>query len=183
MAILAVLALFGVAVFAQFAALGRVFPLPVFVSLGLSLTTVIAFSRAMPRRTGKGRRAWEQVAGLEEYIRRAEAGAIASAEKRGVFEHLLPFAMIFGVADRWAEAFEGIYDVPPSWYQGQGRDLTSTAWIVSSLNSSSSRMQTAMYTAPRSSGSGSSGGGWSSGGFSGGGSSGGGFGGGGGSSW
>ncbi|MFN2370608.1 MAG: DUF2207 domain-containing protein [Candidatus Krumholzibacteriia bacterium] len=182
LATLATLAVFLVAGFMQHLALGRVFPLPLILSLVLSLVTVAAFSRAMPRRTDKGRRAWEHVAGLEEYIRRAEAEPIAAAEKRGVFERLLPFALIFGVADRWAKAFEGIYEAPPAWYQGEGRDLASTAWIVASLNSSTARMQTVMYAPPRSSGSGS-GGGWSSGGFSGGGSSGGGFGGGGGSSW
>ena len=182
LAVLGVLAVFLVAGFLQFLALERIFPLPLILSLVLSIVTVIVFSRAMPRRTGKGRKAWERIAGLEEYIRRAEAGPIADAEKRGVFERLLPFAMIFGVADKWAKAFEGIYEAPPKWYSGEGGDLTSTAWLVSSLNSSSSRMQSGMYVAPRSSG-GGSGGGWSSGGFSGGGSSGGGFGGGGGSSW
>ncbi|MBE0567423.1 MAG: DUF2207 domain-containing protein, partial [Krumholzibacteria bacterium] len=171
LATLATGAVFLAAAFLQFLALGRVFPLPLILSLALSLVTVVLFSRAMPRRTGKGRRAWEHVAGLEEYIRRAEAGPIAAAERRGVFEHLLPFAMIFGVADKWAEAFEGIYETPPSWYRGGGSDPASTAWIVSSLNSSALRMQSGMYAAPRSS-SGGSGGGWSSGGFSGGGSSG-----------
>ncbi len=182
LAVLAVVALFLGAGILQLLALGRIFPLPLILSLVLSLVTVLVFSRSIPRRTGKGRRAWENIAGLEEYIRRAEAGAIASAEKRGVFERLLPFAMIFGVADKWAKAFEGIYDAPPEWHRSDGSDPISTAWLVSSLNSSSTRMQTTMFIPPRSSGSGS-GGGWSSGGFSGGGSSGGGFSGGGGSSW
>jgi len=181
-AILMVLGLFVAAGVLQFLALERIFILPLIISLVLSLVTAVWFSRAMPRRTGKGRKAWERLAGLEEYIRRAEAGAIVSAEKQGVFERLLPFAMIFGVADKWARAFEGIYEAPPDWYRGEGGDLTSTAWLVSSLNKSSSRMQTGLYAPPRTSGSGS-GSGWSSGGFSSGGSSGGGFGGGGGSSW
>ncbi len=182
LAILTVMVLYGIAILLQFAAMGRLFLLPLIVSAALSLATVIVFSRAMPRRTPKGRRAWEHIAGLEEYLRRAEAGPIVSAEKRGVFERLLPFAMIFGVADRWAKAFEGIYTAPPAWYQGDGNAPVSTALIVSALNRSSTLMQTGMYAPPRSSGSGS-GGGFSSGGFSGGGSSGGGFGGGGGSSW
>jgi uncharacterized protein (TIGR04222 family) len=182
LALVGVLALFTLASFVQFLALGRLFPVPLVISVVLSLASVGVFSRAMPRRTGKGREAWQRIAGLEEYIRRAEAASIVSAEKRGVFERLLPFAMVFGVADKWGKAFEGIYDAPPVWYRGEGSDLASTVWLVSSLNSTSSRMQTSLFTPPRSSGSGS-GGGWSSGGFSGGGSSGGGFGGGGGSSW
>jgi uncharacterized membrane protein YgcG len=103
---------------------------------------------------------------------------------RGTFVAMsIPIVLaVFGVADQWAKTFEDIYDVPPTWYQGEGRDPTSTAWVVSSLDSSSRRMQTTMFTPPRSSSRGS-GGGWGSGGFPGGGSSGGGSGGGGGSSW
>ena len=182
LAVTGVLLLFAGAALVQSSVLGRVFPLPLVIAGILSLVTVIVFSSVMPRKTAKGRRAWERIAGLEEYLRRAEAASLAAAEKRGVFERLLPYAMVFGVADRWAKAFEGIYDAPPNWYQGEGSHPASTVWLVSALNSSATRMQAGMFVPPRSSGGGSSGG-WSSGGFSGGGSSGGGFGGGGGSSW
>ncbi len=182
LAILGVVALFMGAGFFQLLTLQRVFLLPLIVAFVLSMTTVIVFSRAMPRRTAKGRKAWERIAGLEEYIRRAEGAALASSEGKGVFERLLPYAMVFGVADRWAKAFEGIYTTPPDWYQGPGGGQASTVWMINSLNNSTDSMQTSMFMPPRSSSSGSSSG-WSSGGFSGGGSSGGGFGGGGGSSW
>jgi uncharacterized membrane protein YgcG len=182
LAILGVVALFMGAGFFQLLTLQRIFILPLVIAFVLSMATVIVFSRAMPRRTAKGRKAWERIAGLEEYIRRAEGAALASSEGKGVFERLLPYAMVFGVADRWAKAFEGIYTTPPDWYQGPVGGQLSTVWIVNSLNNSTDSMQTSMFMPPRSSSSGSSSG-WSSGGFSGGGSSGGGFGGGGGSSW
>ncbi len=34
------------------------------------------------------------------------------------FEKFLPYAMALGVEHRWAKAFEGIIQNPPSWYQG-----------------------------------------------------------------
>jgi len=172
----------------QLALIDRVFPAPLAISGLLSIVAVVVTSRVIPRRTRKGRRAWEQIAGLEEYIRRAEAAPLADSEKRGVFENLLPYAMVFGVAGAWAKAFDGIYTTPPSWYRSPGRDLASTEILARNIARTSGQMQRQLFKPPRSEGSrGGSGnghgGGWSSGGFSGGGSSGSGFGGGGGASW
>lgn len=178
--VLTIFGLVAVAI-AQFAMIGRVFPVPIVITAILSLITVIVTGTVIPRKTRKGRLAWEHIAGLEEYIRRAEAAPLAEAERRGVFERLLPYAMVFGLATVWARKFEGIYSTPPAWYRGTDHGGFTTAWLVSQLGTTSGQIQSSLLTAPRSSG--GSGGGWSSGGFSGGGFSGGGFGGGGGSSW
>lgn len=168
----------------QYLMLGQVFALPILISGSLSLAVVIFTSRIIPRKTSKGRRAWEHIRGLEEYIRRADARQIASAEKVDIFERLLPYAMIFGLSEKWADAFEGIYSEPPTWYQGKNGTMTSTHGLTNHLNFTAADFHNTLFTAPRSEGgSGGGGGHWSSGGFSGGGSSGGGFGGGGGSSW
>ncbi len=37
---------------------------------------------------------------------------------RGVFEKLLPYAIIFGLEKKWSEEFKEIYQEPPTWYQG-----------------------------------------------------------------
>ncbi len=164
--------------------LGQVFLFPIILTAVLSLGVLIFTSRAMPRRTSKGRQVWEHIRGLEEYIQRAEATQIASAEKVDVFERLLPYAMILGLSEKWANTFEGIYSEPPAWYAGKNPSQTSTHALTNYLNGTSDNIHNAMFTAPRTESSSSGGGGgWSSGGFSGGGSSGGGFGGGGGSSW
>ncbi len=77
----------------------------------------IVTSRVMPRKTQKGRIAWEQISGLEEYIRRAEVEDIQAQDRRGIFERLLPYAIIFGLSNRWAQAFADLYTQPPDWYQ------------------------------------------------------------------
>ncbi len=187
-ALVAVIGAFILAGIVQYLIYGRLFLVPLLTALVLSWITVGVASWVMPRKTSKGRRVWEQIYGLEEYIRRAEVDAIEAADKQGVFERLLPYAMVFGLTERWGKAFDGIYDNPPTWYKGEGLDSISTAWLIEAVHKSSSRFQGSMFTQPRSAGPGGySGGGWSSGGFSGGGGgggfSGGGFGGGGGGSW
>ena len=81
------------------------------------MLAVVVTSRMMPRKTRKGRIAWEKIAGLEEYIRRAEVDDIREQERQGVFERLLPYAIVFGLSKRWGKAFEDLYRQPPDWYR------------------------------------------------------------------
>lgn len=182
-----VLAVLAAACVIQLGLIGRIFFLPVVVAGILSIVAVIITSRIMPRKTRKGRIAWEKIAGLQEYIRRAEVDDLREQERQGVFERLLPYAIIFGLSKRWGKAFEDLYREPPDWYQ-PARPMDFSTWmLVNDIDRSVWMMNQTFPTQPRveiDTGSGRGGGySWSSGGFGGGGSSGGGFGGGGGSSW
>jgi uncharacterized membrane protein YgcG len=182
-----VLAVLAAACAVQFALIGRIFFLPVIIAGVLSLLTVVATSRVMPRKTRKGRIAWEKTAGLQEYIRRAELDELQEQERQGVFERLLPYAIVFGLSKRWGKAFADLYREPPDWYRPAHPTDFSTWVLINDIDRSIWMMNQTFPTQPRveiETGSRRGGGyGWSSGGFGGGGSSGGGFGGGGGSSW
>ncbi len=171
----------------QLTMIDRVFAAPLVFAGLLSAGTVAVTSRYMSRKTRKGRIAWEKVAGLEEYIRRAEADDIREQERRGVFERLLPYAIIFGLSDRWGKAFADLYQTPPDWYRPARGDGFSTWVLINDIDTSMWAMNRTFPSQPRADLSKLSGRGggysWSSGGFGGGGRSGGGFGGGGGSSW
>jgi uncharacterized membrane protein YgcG len=160
---------------------GRVFAAPLVLTAIATGLLLVFFSRIMPRKTRQGRVAWERVRGLEEFIRRAEIESIQQQDRQGVFERLLPYAIVLRLSDRWAKTFEGIYTQPPNWYHTADGRPFSTAQLAGSVDRSVGAMSSSLPTQPRSSGGGL--GSWSSGGFSGGGFSGGGFGGGGGGSW
>jgi uncharacterized membrane protein YgcG len=186
--LIAVAAALGLAAVVQTWVAGRLFVFPIAVAGVLSAAAVAITSRVMPRKTRKGRVAWEQIAGLEEYIRRAEVDDITAQDRRGIFERLLPYAIIFGLSSRWAKAFADLYTQPPDWYQPVDPTGYTTALLMRDLDRSVSTMNTTFPSMPRSTGTSSAwptgqGYSWSSGGFGGGGSSGGGFGGGGGGSW
>ena len=164
--------------------LGRVFFLPIVLTAVVGAIAVAITSRVMPRKTRKGRIAWEQIAGLEEYIRRAEVEDIEAQDRLGIFERLLPHALVFGMSHRWTKAFADLYTQPPNWYEPADPLNYSMLRFSNDLNRSVGSMNSSLPATPRSTGGPTGQGyGWSSGGFSGGGSSGGGFGGGGGSSW
>jgi len=143
------------------------FGLPLIISGFLFLI----FAPFMPKRTRKGAEAYWKALGLKEYINTAERYRVKFQEQENIFEKILPYAIIFGIADKWAGAFEGIYTQPPSWYEGSFGTHFSAAVFAHSLDSSLSSMTSAFVSKP-------GGGGCGGGGFSGGGG-----GGGGGGSW
>lgn len=151
-------------------------PALAFVAAG---AIVLVFSRVMPRRTRRGRRAYEEILGFREFLERVDADRLERMGARTTerFERLLPHAIVLGVADAWADAFAGIYTEPPSWYRSP-RYATGfhPRHFVTDVGESLGTLGQTLASQPRSSGSGSSG-------FGGGGFSGGGFGGGGGGSW
>lgn len=157
-------------------------PFPPLMGLAIALCGVIVlvFAPLMPKRTALGRRAYVELKGFEEYLRRAEIDDLENQEKRGLFEKFLPYAIAFGVSHQWARAFSDVYQEPPNWYRSSSWDGRSFSiyHFSNSLDSACNRMGRALTSTPRSASSGGSSFGGGGGGFSGGG-----FGGGGGRSW
>jgi len=155
--------------------------LDLMVSFPLSGAIVIAFSFIMPRLTVKGVEMLYQILGLKEFIKRAEKDRLErlSKEDPTAFDRVLPYAMVMGVADEWAEAFQDLYREPPTWYESSAWPATHfyTALLVADLGEGLRTMGATFSSSPArtSAASGRSG--------FGGGFSGGGFGGGGGGSW
>ncbi len=144
----------------------------------LSGLIILIFSRYMPRKTKKGSHMNEELLGFREFIERAEKDRIErlAQEDPTLFDRVLPYALVFGLEDKWAEAFKDMYHKPPDWYHSSSYNNSfSPNMFVSDIGRSLGVMNRTLSSRPRKSG--------SSGFSSGGGSSGGGFGGGGGGSW
>lgn len=128
-------------------------------------------------RTAEGSAVLAQTKGFELYLTTAEADQIKFEEGIDVFSRYLPYAIVFGVADRWAKLFEqlaaqGRYTADTSWYVGYGYGYgLGFGNLTSSMDSLASTMSSSMQSATAATSGGS--------GFSGGG----GFGGGGGGGW
>lgn len=155
-------------------------PLAVF-GLGMLL-----ISKGFRTRTARGSAMLAQAKGFELYLRTAEADQIKFEEGIDVFSRYLPYAMIFGVTERWAKVFqqlgaEGRYQTDLSWYGGMSLyDAFLFSHMINSfsygMNDAFSQASTAaMQSAAQSMSSSSSGfsgfgggGGFSGGGFSGG---------------
>lgn len=140
---------------------------------------VLIMNNRFGRRTASGSAVLAQAKGFELYLTTAEADQIKFEEGIDVFSRYLPYAMVFGVADRWTKVFEklaadGRYTFTPYWYFGYGYGLGGgfgMGDLSHSLNSLASSVSSSIQAANVSTSGGS--------GFSGGG----GFGGGGGGGW
>ncbi|HKT03679.1 MAG TPA: hypothetical protein VJT31_29480, partial [Rugosimonospora sp.] len=146
--------------------------------LVLGALVLLAVAGRFPARTGRGSAMLARVQGFRLYIATAEAEQIAFEEREQIFSRYLPYAMVFGLVDRWAAEFARIGAVQPDgsaglyWYGGlAGWDM---AYFHQSIGSFATTTVGTIATTPPSV-SGSSG---FAGGFSGGGG-----GGGGGGSW
>jgi uncharacterized membrane protein YgcG len=144
--------------------------IPVIIG-GLALALL---ARAMPARTAKGTAIVRRIRGFRRVIATAETHMSRWAEQENVFTRFLPYAIVFGLTDKWAKAFQdlGIQPDTASWYVGT-RPFTAMAF-ANSVDAFSVTTGGTLASTPSSSGSS---------GFGGGGFSGGGGGGGGGGSW
>ncbi|HET8599939.1 MAG TPA: DUF2207 domain-containing protein [Segeticoccus sp.] len=165
-------------------------PSGVILALGLALAGALIWvlGKRMPARTAVGSAVLAQSDGFREYLTTAEADQIRFEEAQDVFSRYLPYAIVFGVADRWARVFGQVAEaaeaagqplVMPTWYLFAGSpNFGGFAGIADGVDNFSTMASGTFTSTPGSSG----GSGFSGGGF-GGGFSGGGGGGGGSSSW
>ncbi len=139
-------------------------------------------ARQMRKRTAYGNEMTGKILGFRHFIQTAELSRLEMLvdENPAYFYHVLPYAYVFGLSDKWSKTFESIAVEPPSWYGGHYGSSVFNTWVfMNAFHSCTYAMQQNIQI-PSASESGGSG---YSGSFSGGGFSGGGFGGGGGGSW
>jgi uncharacterized membrane protein YgcG len=149
---------------------------PIAIGCGLiAVGIILIIGRQLTATSLKGARTQVEIKGFQEFMNRVDADRLKRMPP-DTFEKFLPYAMALGVEHRWAKAFEGIIQNPPTWYQSSDGHMFSTFYFVNSLGYMATTASSTFVSAPRASSSGS---GWSGGG-GGGGFSGGGFGGGGG---
>jgi hypothetical protein len=150
------------------------------IALVLAALAFVIGSRSMPARTGEGSAVLARTLGFRRYLATAEAGQIRFEEGEDIFSKYLPYAIVFGEAERWAKVFAtlaaaggGAVAAPAVlWYTGPHPWTYGS--FGESVNSFSVTTSGSISAAAASSKSGFGGGG----GFSGGG-----FGGGGGGGW
>jgi uncharacterized membrane protein YgcG len=151
------------------------------VGLGLVVASLclIFVAEATPARTGTGSAMLARLMGFRLFIATAQADQIKFEERVQIFSDYLPYAMVYGLADRWAGILADLArehpDAAPTtlyWYTGAGAfDVTHFNHSISTFTAVANGT---LVSTPASTGAS---------GFSGGGFSGGGGGGGGGGSW
>lgn len=179
-------------------AAGGGLPIPSGVVLGggviVAAILIFVLGRKMPARTAAGSAIQAQTLGFRQYLETAEANQIRFEEAQSIFSRYLPYAIVFGCAERWAKVFTQVAEAAqaqgyaldvPTWYifYGMHPGFMDFGSIANGMDDFATTAAGTFAATPGSSGESAFGG--SGGGFGGGGgfSGGGGFGGGGGGSW
>lgn len=144
----------------------------IFLGIGSALIPcgilcVILAIKAMPRRSAFGHEAYLKAKGYKLFISQTEAYRQQFFEKENTFMDVLPYAIVFGVTEKLADAMKdmGVNPPAPNWYHGT--NAFNAAVFAGNMGDFSKSLSSAMASAPG--GSGSGGGGFSGGGFGGGG--------------
>ncbi|HUX71740.1 MAG TPA: DUF2207 domain-containing protein, partial [Cellulomonadaceae bacterium] len=130
-AILAFFGLFGAFAFANVFDVKGISLVPgALVVVGLVMVVV---AKAAPARTPSGTAVLAQAFGFQRYLTTAEANQIRFEEGEDLFSRYLPYAIVFGVAERWARVFgelaaQGYAVAEPVWYGGAGFH-TGMFWV------------------------------------------------------
>ncbi|MDQ7991755.1 MAG: DUF2207 domain-containing protein, partial [Propionicimonas sp.] len=97
---------------------------------------VLVANNRFGARTADGSAVLAQTKGFELYLSTAEADQIKFEEGIDVFSRYLPYAIIFGVAERWTKVFQqleaaGRYTPASTWYVGYGYGYLSPGFASS----------------------------------------------------
>lgn len=134
-------------------------------ALALTLVLFIGFGLLMPKRTALGVETVAKLKGLKLYMETAEKYRQQFHEKEGIFETLLPVAILFGITKEWIKKMEAIYgpeyfsNYHPAWFVGSLDTNFNVESFTSIMEHVSSSIAANMGTSSGASGSGSSGGG------------------------
>ena len=144
------------------------------VLLSAIATVVVVHARSIKgQRSADGTALTDQITGFRTYLATAEADQLRFEEGEDIYSKYLPWAIIFGLTERWAQVCQRLIELgrlpetPPTWYVGP-MGMWSPYWITGQVDHITT---SAMPPVPVSSGSSGFGGGSSfgGGGFSGGG--------------
>ncbi len=135
------------------------------VAIILTWLLFVGFGIVMPKRTNLGVETYAKLKGLKLYMETAEKYRQQFHEKEGVFETLLPIAILFGMTKEWIKKMEEMYgalyfkNYHPAWFVGSFDTGFDASSFASQMESVSSSIASNMGTSSGSSGGGSSGGG------------------------
>lgn len=127
---------------------------PLGIGTIVSAAIVGTFAFAMPARTQKGIESLRRSLGFAKFLDNVEARRVETlvATDRAVFSRLLPYTMVLGAADKWAEDFIGVLHEPPDWFEPNGSTSDdynfSPTQFVADLGAAMRTMELTMVSEP-----------------------------------
>ena len=96
------------------------------LGIGASGLIVMLAGRFMTARTAAGSAVVAQSLGFKQYLQTAEAEQFEFEEAEQIFSRYMPYAVVFGLARRWAQTFGQVAEAA----EAAGRPLIMPMWYV-----------------------------------------------------
>lgn len=135
------------------------------VALIVTWILFLLFGYFMPKQTIAGAQLHAKLQGLKLYMETAEKYRQQFHEREGLFERLLPIAILFGMTKEWIQKMGVLYgkeyfsQYHPAWFVGTGTNSFDVTSFTIHMESISSAVAATTSTRSGSGGNGSSGGG------------------------
>lgn len=116
---------------------------------------IIAFSVIIISRTNDYTQKLNEIVGFRNFIQLAEKDRLEKMLESDpqFYYHILPYAQVLGVSDKWEEKFKGITVAPPQWATSSAGTQLMEFYILNRLiHSTFTRMSQNMISRPSSSG-------------------------------
>ncbi len=105
-------------------------------AVSLIVTFIVVHARTLKgQRSADGTALTDQITGFRTYLATAEAEQLRFEEGEDIFSKYLPWAIVFGLTERWAQVCQRLIDLgrlpdtPPTWYVGPP-GMWSPYWIT-----------------------------------------------------
>jgi uncharacterized membrane protein len=123
------------------------------ISLIVSGIILVSFGVFMNKKTKKGTLLYQKLLGFKEFIKTVEKERLEEFLKQdeNYFDKVLPYAIVFDMADKWKDKLKGLDMPPPKWYSGYytGNNF-NTLMFMNSLDHSMNEMTHTFYSVPSS---------------------------------
>lgn len=118
-------------------------PIPVNLVMYVLYIIICLFNGRITKRTPYNIEITGKLLGLKEFIKTAEMPKLEALlkENPGYYYEVFPYAMVFGLADKWAKQFKDLNIEKPAWFSSSTDSMFNSVAFMSSFDKGVDKMQ------------------------------------------
>ena len=111
---------------------------------------LISYGMFMAKETKRGTILYQKLLGFKEFIKTAEKEQLSKFLKQdeNYFDKVFPYAIVFGIADKWKDKLKDLEVPSPKWFSGNYAGSTFTMIFMNSIDYFMDQMTHTFYSAP-----------------------------------
>lgn len=118
-------------------------PIPVILTMYVLYIIICFFNGHITKRTAYNAEITGKLLGLKEFIKTAEMPKleVLLKENPGYYFEVFPYAMVFGLADKWAKQFKELNVEKPLWFSSSTNSVFNSVAFMSAFDRGVDKME------------------------------------------